>query len=170
MSWIYLFTAGLAEIGWPVGLKWAQEPGKLFIGVVVAVVAMAISGGLLFLAQKEIALGTAYAVWTGIGAAGTFLVGLWMFGDPGSVGRYLCVLLSITGVVSLKFAHWATSCMSNEAFKETILPRDRCRSCSCRVCRADLGSDGASASLVDPGRGAAAADRRQPALRRGAHD
>jgi quaternary ammonium compound-resistance protein SugE len=105
MSWIYLFTAGLAEIGWPVGLKWAQEPGKLLIGVVVAVVAMAISGGLLFLAQKEIALGTAYAVWTGIGAAGTFLVGLWLFGDPGSVARYLGVLLIITGVVTLKFAH-----------------------------------------------------------------
>ena len=105
MSWVYLFTAGLAEIGWPVGLKWAQEPGKLFIGVVVAVVAMAISGGLLFLAQKEIALGTAYAVWTGIGAAGTFLVGLWLFGDPGSFACYLGVLLIITGVVTLKFAH-----------------------------------------------------------------
>src|SRR5712671_2342255 len=105
MSWIYLFTAGLAEIGWPVGLKWAQEPGKLFIGVVVAVVAMAISGGLLFLAQKEIALGTAYAVWTGIGAAGTFLVGLWLFGDPNRLGRYLGVVLSIAGVVTLKLAH-----------------------------------------------------------------
>src|SRR5580693_1535485 len=72
MSWIYLVTAGLFEIGWPVGLKWAQEPGKIILGVVVAVVSMAVSGGLLFLAQKEIALGTAYAVWTGIGAAGTF--------------------------------------------------------------------------------------------------
>jgi quaternary ammonium compound-resistance protein SugE len=105
MSWVYLFTAGLFEIGWPVGLKWAQEPGKLIVGVVVAVVAMAISGGLLFLAQKEIALGTAYAVWTGIGAAGTFLVGLWLFGDPSSLGRYLGVVLIITGVVTLKLAH-----------------------------------------------------------------
>jgi quaternary ammonium compound-resistance protein SugE len=105
MSWVYLFTAGLFEVGWPVGLKWAQEPGKLIVGVVVAVVAMAISGGLLFLAQKEIALGTAYAVWTGIGAAGTFLVGLWLFGDPSSLGRYLGVVLIITGVVTLKLAH-----------------------------------------------------------------
>jgi quaternary ammonium compound-resistance protein SugE len=105
MSWVYLFTAGLFEIGWPVGLKWAQEPGKLIMGVVVAVVAMAISGGLLFLAQKEIALGTAYAVWTGIGAAGTFLVGLWLFGDPSSLGRYLGVVLIITGVVTLKLTH-----------------------------------------------------------------
>src|SRR5712671_203609 len=105
MAWMYLVAAGLAEIGWPVGLKWAQEPGKPILGVAVAIVSMAISGALLFLAQKEIALGTAYAVWTGIGAAGTFLVGLWLFGDPGSFARYLGVLLIITGVVTLKFAH-----------------------------------------------------------------
>src|ERR1700730_764173 len=105
MSWVYLFTAGLDEIGWPVGLKWAQEPGKLFIGVVVAVVAMAISGWLLFLAQKEIALGTAYAVWTGIGAAGTFLVGIWLFGDASTLGRYLGVALIVAGVATLKLAH-----------------------------------------------------------------
>ena len=105
MSWVYLVTAGLAEIGWPVGLKWAQEPGKISLGVVVAVVSMAISGGLLFLAQKEIALGTAYAVWTGIGAAGTFLVGIWLFGDPGSLGRYLGAVLIIAGVAALKLAH-----------------------------------------------------------------
>jgi quaternary ammonium compound-resistance protein SugE len=64
-----------------------------------------ISGALLFLAQKEIALGTAYAVWTGIGAAGTFLIGIWLFGDPGSLGRYLGVVLIIAGVVTLKLAH-----------------------------------------------------------------
>jgi quaternary ammonium compound-resistance protein SugE len=105
MSWVYLVTAGLFEIGWPVGLKWAQEPGKTILGVVVAVVSMAISGGLLFLAQKEIALGTAYAVWTGIGAAGTFMVGIWLFGDPGSLGRYLGAALIIAGVATLKLAH-----------------------------------------------------------------
>ena len=105
MSWAYLFTAGLFEIGWPVGLKWAQEPGKTLLGVAAAVVAMAISGGLLFLAQKEIALGTAYAVWTGIGAAGTFVLGVWFFGDPGSLGRYLGAVLIIAGVVMLKIAH-----------------------------------------------------------------
>ena len=105
MAWVYLFTAGLAEIGWPVGLKWAQEPGKPIVGVVMAVVSMAISGTLLFLAQKEIALGTAYAVWTGIGAAGTFLVGVWLFGDLASLGRYLGVMLIIAGVATLKLAH-----------------------------------------------------------------
>ena len=86
-------------------MKWAQEPGKLILGVVLALFAMALSGALLFLAQKEIALGTAYAVWTGIGAAGTFLVGLWLFGDPGSLGRCLGVVLIIAGVVTLKLAH-----------------------------------------------------------------
>lgn len=105
MSWLYLVAAGLFEIGWPVGLKWAQEPGKPLIGIIVAVVSMAASGALLFLAQKEIALGTAYAVWTGIGAAGTFLIGVWLFGDPSSIGRYLGVALIISGVVTLKLAH-----------------------------------------------------------------
>src|SRR6266436_8634437 len=105
MAWMYLVAAGLAEIGWPVGLKWAQEPGKPIVGVALAVVAMAISGALLFLAQKGIALGTAYAVWTGIGAAGTFLVGVWLFGDPTGLGRYLGVVLIIAGVGTLKLAH-----------------------------------------------------------------
>ena len=108
MSWVYLFTAGLFEIGWPVGLKWAQEPGKLVLGATVAILSMAASGVLLFLAQKEIALGTAYAVWTGIGAAGTFLVGIWLFGDPGGLGglgRCLGVVLIIAGVATMKLAH-----------------------------------------------------------------
>src|SRR5246127_2938478 len=105
MSWVYLFTAGLAEIGWPVGLKWAQEPGKPIVGVAVAIVSMAISGALLFLAQKEIALGTAYAVWTGIGAAGTFVLGIWLFGDAGTLVRYLGVVLIVAGVATLKLAH-----------------------------------------------------------------
>jgi quaternary ammonium compound-resistance protein SugE len=105
VSWLYLFAAGLAEIGWPVGLKWAQEPGKPIVGVMVAIVSMAISGALLFVAQREIALGTAYAVWTGIGAAGTFLVGIWLFGDAGTVGRYLGVVLIVAGVATLKLAH-----------------------------------------------------------------
>jgi len=105
MAWVYLIAAGLFEVGWPIGLKWAQDPRKLIIGVVMAVGCLMVSGVLLYLAQREIALGTAYAVWTGIGAAGTFLLGVWAFGDPGSLGRYLAVALIITGVVGLKFAH-----------------------------------------------------------------
>jgi quaternary ammonium compound-resistance protein SugE len=105
IAWTYLIVAGLCEIGWPIGLKWAQAPGKTITGVVLAVVSMAVSGVLLFLAQREISIGTSYAVWTGIGAAGTFMVGVWFFGDPGSFGRWLGAALIIAGVATLKLAH-----------------------------------------------------------------
>jgi len=103
MSWVYLILAGLFEIGWPVGLKLAQVPETRVMGIIIAVIFMALSGALLWLAQKVIPVGTAYAVWTGIGAAGTFLVGVAFFGDASSVMRYLGVLLIIAGVVALKF-------------------------------------------------------------------
>lgn len=104
-EWWYLILAGLFEIGWPVGLKMAQAPGRTAIGVVTAVVCMALSGVLLWLAQKQIPLGTAYAVWTGIGAAGTFLVGILVYGDPASLGRFAGVLLIVGGVITLKLSH-----------------------------------------------------------------
>ena len=100
MSWVYLFVAGLFEIGWPLGLKFAQDGKHMVAGIALAVVSMGISGALLFLAQKQIAIGTAYAVWTGIGAAGTFLVGIWLFGDATSLGRYAGVALIIAGVIT----------------------------------------------------------------------
>ena len=105
MAWVYLILAGLFEIGWPVGLKMAQEPGSKLSGVAIAIVCMGISGFLLWLAQKQIPLGTSYAVWTGIGAAGTFLVGIMFYGDAASMGRYLGIILIIGGVVTLKMAH-----------------------------------------------------------------
>ena len=105
MSWVYLVLAGLFEIGWPLGLKYAQGDEHRLAGLALAIVSMGISGALLFLAQKQIAMGTAYAVWTGIGAAGTFLLGIWLFGDATSLGRYLGVTLIIAGVVTLKLAH-----------------------------------------------------------------
>ncbi len=105
MSWTYLILAGLCEIGWPIGLKLAQGADQRVSGIVIAIVAITLSGALLWLAQKEISLGTAYAVWTGIGAAGTFLVGIWFFGDAASVGRYLGATLVIAGVITLKLAH-----------------------------------------------------------------
>lgn len=104
MGWLYLLVAGLLEIGWPIGLKMAQEPQQRWLGISVAVGFMVASGFFLWLAQRSIAMGTAYAVWTGIGAAGTFLVGVYYYGDPASLGRYLGVALIILGVITLKMA------------------------------------------------------------------
>jgi quaternary ammonium compound-resistance protein SugE len=71
----------------------------------MAISCMGLSGFFMWLAQRDITMGTAYAVWTGIGAAGTFLVGIFFFGDPGSLGRYLGVFLIMAGVAALKLAH-----------------------------------------------------------------
>jgi quaternary ammonium compound-resistance protein SugE len=105
MAWVYLLLAGLFEIGWPVGLKMAQQSETRTIGMTVAVAFMAASGLLLWLAQKQIPIGTSYAVWTGIGAAGTFLVGVLFYGDPTSLGRYVGVALIVAGVATLKLSH-----------------------------------------------------------------
>jgi quaternary ammonium compound-resistance protein SugE len=104
MGWIYLLLAGVFEIGWPVGLKISQVPETRWIGIVIAVVFMAASGYLLWLAQKDIPIGTAYAVWTGIGGVGTFIVGAMFFGDALSLMRILGVLLIVAGVAALKFS------------------------------------------------------------------
>ena len=106
MAWIYLVIAGLFEIGWPLGLKMAQTmEGKQFTGLAIAVIALGLSGFFLFSAQKEIPMGTAYAVWTGIGAAGTFILGIVLYNDPIGVLRIASVLLIIAGVIGLKLAH-----------------------------------------------------------------
>ncbi len=106
MAWIYLIMAGLFEIGWPVGFKLAQSGSNVMhiFGISMAVICMGISGYLLFIAQKTIPLGTAYAVWTGIGAAGTFVIGVLVFSDPSSLMRYVGVILIISGVITLKLA------------------------------------------------------------------
>jgi len=99
VAWTYLILAGLCEIGWPVGLKLGGV-----LGICFAVLCMAVSGALLFLAQRVIPMGTAYAVWTGIGAAGTFAVGIAAFGDAVTSLRIASAGLIIAGVVGLKFA------------------------------------------------------------------
>ncbi len=104
MSWLYLLLAGLFEIGWPVGLKISQMPETRWVGIALAIFFMTLSGVFLWLAQREIPIGTAYAVWTGIGAAGTFMVGVFFFGDAASLMRYLGVALIIAGVATLKLA------------------------------------------------------------------
>ena len=105
MAWLYLIAAGLFEIGWPVGLKLSQTPGRLVVGVVVAVACMTASGVLLWLAQRTIPIGTAYAVWTGIGAVGTFAVGIAFYGDSAGAMRLVSVGLIVAGIVGLKLAH-----------------------------------------------------------------
>ena len=105
MAWVYPIVAGLFEIGWPVGLKRSQTPGRLIVGAIVAVVCMAASGAFLWLAQRDIPIGTAYAVWTGIAAAGTFIVGILFYGDSASAWRSVSVGSIIAGIIGLKPAH-----------------------------------------------------------------
>ncbi|HRP28157.1 MAG TPA: multidrug efflux SMR transporter [Burkholderiaceae bacterium] len=105
MAWIYLILAGCFEIGWPVGLKMAQAPETRLAGIAIAIGFMSMSGWLLWLAQRQIPIGTAYAVWTGIGAAGTLFVGILFYGDPASFARFFGVALIIAGVVTLRLAH-----------------------------------------------------------------
>lgn len=104
IHWLYLLAAGFFEIGWPLGLSLAANPAMKTWGLLVASVSMAFSGLLLWLALRGIPIGTAYAVWTGIGAAGTFLVGLFFFGDPSLVLRWLGLGLIVAGVVCMKLA------------------------------------------------------------------
>jgi quaternary ammonium compound-resistance protein SugE len=104
MSWIYLIIAGAFEIGWPLGFKLSQTTPHKFWWIAFSVAAMALSGLFLWMAQKTIPMGTAYAVWTGIGAVGAFLIGIILFKDPATVLRMVSVLLIVTGIVGLKLA------------------------------------------------------------------
>jgi quaternary ammonium compound-resistance protein SugE len=105
MAWLYLVLAGLFEIGWPVGLKlgWT-EAGARPLWIVFSVVCMTISGALLLWAQRFIPMGTAYAVWTGIGAVGAFTVGILAFGDSASALRMASIGLIVAGIIGLKMA------------------------------------------------------------------
>lgn len=105
MNWIYLTIASIFEIGWPIGMKIANSSEKIVFGWVIAILCMCLSGIFLWLAQKNIPIGTAYAVWTGMGTAGTFLAGILFFNESGELMRYFGVILIISGVIILKFAH-----------------------------------------------------------------
>jgi quaternary ammonium compound-resistance protein SugE len=104
MNWFYLLLAGAFEIGWPLGFKLSQTTSHKYLWIAFAVVAMALSGYFLYLAQKTIPMGTAYAVWTGIGAVGAFVTGIIMFRDPMTALRIVSVALIVTGIVGLKMA------------------------------------------------------------------
>jgi quaternary ammonium compound-resistance protein SugE len=105
MNWIYLILAGLFEIGWPLGLKLSQTMPSKLLGILIAIISMSLSGAFLWLAQKTIPIGTAYAVWTGIGAIGTLLIGIVFFGDSASIWKMLSALLIVIGIVGLKLAN-----------------------------------------------------------------
>ena len=101
MHWILLFTAGAFEIVWATGLKYTH--GFTRLGpTVITLAAMVISFTLLGLAVKHLPIGTAYAIWTGIGAVGTAILGIILFGDPATVMRLLCIALILSGVIGLK--------------------------------------------------------------------
>jgi quaternary ammonium compound-resistance protein SugE len=100
MSWLILVVAGLFEIGWAVGLKAAQ--GRIWV-LAATVTAMAASVALLYVAMRNLPLGTAYAVWTGIGAVGTVAVGIALFGESTDAVRLLCIALIVAGILGLKF-------------------------------------------------------------------
>lgn len=105
MSWIYLFIASIFEVGWPLGLKLAANGAYRLWWIIFAIIAMTLSGVFLYLAQKQIPVGTAYAIWTGIGASCTFILGVLLFNDALNLMRILGVLFIIFGVILLKFAH-----------------------------------------------------------------
>jgi quaternary ammonium compound-resistance protein SugE len=101
MPWLYLFLAGLLEIGWAIGLKYTNGFTRLWPSV-GTVACMAVSFFLLALSLKAIPMGTAYAIWTGIGAAGTALLGMVLFGESREVGRLVCIVIIVAGTVGLK--------------------------------------------------------------------
>ena len=106
MAWILLIIAGLFEIGWPLGFKLASMHSKYFIWFIgISILSMGLSGYFLYLAQKSIPIGTAYVIWTGIGAIGTVLLGILFFHDSANIFRLLFLSLILIGIVGLKLVH-----------------------------------------------------------------
>ncbi len=105
MAWIFLIIAGFMEWGWPVGLKYAfDERGFHLWPGLGALASMVASGAFLLVAQRTIPMGTAYAVWTGIGAVGAFVLGIVLFKEPAQLMRFVFVGIIIFGIVGLKLA------------------------------------------------------------------
>lgn len=101
MAWVVLFVAGLMEVGWAVGLKYTAGFTRLWpsLGTIAALV---VSMALLGLSLRTLPLGTAYAVWTGIGTLGTAVLGIILFREPATAARLVCIALILTGIVGLK--------------------------------------------------------------------
>lgn len=101
MAWVVLFFAGLFEVGWAIGLKYTEGFSRLGPSV-LTIAAMAISLYLLGIALRTLPVGTAYAVWTGIGAVGTAALGIVLFGEPATAARLACIALIVAGILGLK--------------------------------------------------------------------
>lgn len=101
MAWFVLIMAGLFEVGWAVGLKYTDGFTRL-VPTLVTLAAMALSVALLGLALKSLPLGTAYAVWTGIGTVGTAILGMLLFHEPVEAARLVCIGLIVAGIIGLK--------------------------------------------------------------------
>lgn len=101
MAWFLLFLAGLFECGWAIGLKYTEGFTRP-LPTTLTVISMIISIVLLGLAVKNLPIGTAYAVWTGIGTVGTVLLGIWLLGDAATVTRLACIGLIVAGIAGLK--------------------------------------------------------------------
>ena len=103
MSWVLLVIAGLFEVGWAIGLKYTEGFTRLWPSL-ATLAAMAISFWLLGAAMKTLPVGTAYAVWVGVGAVGTVILGILLFNEPASVAHIVSVLLIVAGIVGLKLS------------------------------------------------------------------
>lgn len=103
MAWMLLLVAGLLEVGWAIGLKYTEGFTRPWPSV-LTIAAMVLSVGLLGVAMKNLPVGTSYAVWVGVGAVGTAILGMVLFGEPASAGRLLSLGLIVAGIVGLKLA------------------------------------------------------------------
>lgn len=103
MAWFVLFLAGCLEIGWAVGLKYTDGFSRP-IPTALTALSLVASVILLGLAVRTLPLGTAYAVWTGIGTVGTVLLGIWLLGEPATTVRLLCIALIVSGIAGLKLS------------------------------------------------------------------
>ena len=103
MAWAILVVAALFEIGWAIGLKYTEGFTRLWPSL-WTIAALIVSVALLAYAARTLPIGTAYAVWTGIGAGGTAILGVWLFDEPATIARITCLTLIVAGVVGLKLA------------------------------------------------------------------
>lgn len=101
MAWTILIMAGLLEIGWAVGLKYTNGFTRP-VPTIATLIALVLSVALLAVAVRQLPLGTAYAVWTGIGSVGTVIVGIYLFNEPATAARLLCITAILGGIVGLK--------------------------------------------------------------------